>query len=253
MLARHLNRLATPVRYAMPGHADPELAAAIRNYLALTLRGANVPHLHQQAQGALQPFYNTHPGQVAQQAFHGMLGEHDPAGLLQYLDLLGEHGGIVGERMADALRLGGANMPGESRQPHLELGWHLANIARPLQGDLLSPQSPVRAFTPGALEHPRPGRLIPAMDRDHIGILMGALGIHSPQSQRLGELTRSAYGTRGSGSADIAQFPPLYDWLHHAAIGHPRLEVKGAAERSRNAIGSLISQHIIPHLYENQP
>lgn len=278
MLAAHLQRLArrAPVRYAdhvvLPTHMPPDLTAAIRNYLLLSLRGADVPHLHHQAQETFQPFYQEHP--QAQQAFGALTGEQPhPADLIAYLDMLDEHGGEIGQHMA-ALNevltpVGGAGTLqrlGTQVHPVAALGWHLHNLARPLRGNLLSPNSPVRAFSDAALaRHPD------LVYRHYLNI-PGHYDSGTSPVNRLVDLMNSlrTSGRRGVSDALFAIHRQLatpgrlasrptstmlgaaqaYDIANQTDLPS---ESHAAAARARSALTSMIERHLIPHLYENQP
>lgn len=103
MLAAHLQRLSRPVRYAA---MDPAHAAAIRNYLALTTRGYDVPRLYQQARPHLP---GGREGELLHHLFSAMIGEHDPDALAQFLDA---HQDFTGEPMAQPGDAGHLGHPG---------------------------------------------------------------------------------------------------------------------------------------------
>lgn len=85
MLAHHLKRLATPVRYAM----DPAHEQAIRNYLAIASRAMQVPTLLQNRQF-------THmmgdDARLGGELGSTMLEQHDPASLAALIDLMSDRG-----------------------------------------------------------------------------------------------------------------------------------------------------------------
>lgn len=110
MLARHLNRLTRPVRYAM----DPAHEAAIRNYLALTTRAYDVPGIYQQARPHLP---QGHEGALLHQLFSSLIGEHDPSALAAFLDA---HQDITGQPRREDTR--------QHDDPHEELMRLLAGM-----------------------------------------------------------------------------------------------------------------------------
>jgi len=262
MLARYLRSHCTPVRYAMPAQADPELAASIRNYLALTLRGANVPYLHHQSQSVLQPFYQEHP--AAQQAFHGLLGEHDPAALMQYLDLLAEHGDDHGAmpRLTPDVLIAAARAAQQGiggYPPHFQLLGHLLNTARPLVGDLRSADSPVQAFSPGQMQGLAP--ILRQLGMNNPGPVLAAGSLYRSLQGSYGTRFRDARDTVRQGIDHLRHgrpegLAPLYDTAHDVASSlgpHAQTAVAADAHHLRNQIAHLIHQTLIPHLYENQP
>lgn len=254
MLARYLRTSqARPVRYALPHQFPPDLSEAIRNYLMLSLRGANVPHLHHQAQGVLQPFYQEHP--AAQGAMQGLLGQQPhPSDLLAFLDLLHEHGGahIPAEQMY-------AGYSHEESPPAQQMLLHMRNLSRPLTGDLMSPQSPVRAFGTEQLRGLEP--ILRRLGMDHPGVPLAAGSLYRSLQGSYGSRFKNAYDTVGQSIDHLRHgrpegLLPLYDTAHDVAatLGHhAQTAVAADANYLRNQTANLIHRTLIPHLYENQP
>lgn len=87
MLAHHLKRLDTSVRYAL----DPAHEQAIRNYLAIASRAQNVSAMHaapntQRILGDAAPLGN--------ELHQTMMQQHDPASLAGLIDLLSDQGAV---------------------------------------------------------------------------------------------------------------------------------------------------------------
>lgn len=235
MLARHLNRQARPVRYALPPRppqTPPEHAEAMRNFLALHTRAFDVPHLAHLAQqgGHLQ-----HP--LLQQLLQGVLQQHDPAALGMFADVHQDETGIA---PTPQLYAGAGHAPDQSHHAVIDVLHALNRVANFGDNDFFS--------TIGRV--PSPAQI---HERYATGNLAG-LRAASPQGHPyLHGIEHTAPEQHQEAFNAALRHPrpltllPAYDAAHALAQGD---YVPRTADRARRGIADVLRSHFLPLLHQ---
>ena len=260
MLAQRFSRLReSPIRYAAAA-MDPAHLQAIENYLRINTRAQGVPQYHQQAQNALGPLYQQHP-HIAPHFGGVMLGQQDA--LMEYLDLLNEHGDMRGQPYEEQSPY---STPNPQALVNILAALH-RNASRgqtPRQGTL-APDTDLRnihtMYSQAALEHPSTRGIIRnTMNRrlggshdslyDAIEYIQEQLSRDAPQHPGVTGLfppARRSMDPRAS-HEDLLQLHDLTDNLHRDPMFGNLVNSSGGVARG---IRQHFRENLIPHLAEN--
>ena len=235
MLARHLNRLAYPIRYAArPSTMSPEIAQALQNYLMIHSRAHDLPGLHHTAHHDSGLFGNA---PVAA----------SPLGLLDHLargTLAGGHDapGMYYDEMLERF------FGGQHRNTGLESIDALMHLMRTLSGRVQSPGDVARQYSNRRIRSPEVTSLL---DDGWNGALSGQGFQPGAAMGSLLHDTRTPADLRGYLNAATYHESPIHSALMLHDLTHEasrRREGQGYAADLNAGLREVFRDHIIPHL-----
>lgn len=218
MLARHLNRLTRPVRYAMPPRMAPELAQALSNYLMIHSRAHDLRGAHEES----LPRLGLQGNPRLHRLMEGILGGHHEAPAM-YADVLHEaHPGLHPPE--------GMHLHGEDRLDDLLHLVHsmAGNVQRPFGSHPVG-----RIYSQRNLEHPHTRDLL----------LDGWAGGLWGQEWQPGEAARNLRTSSPTGGVP----DDLRGYLNAAYHGIPYVQHGGRHRMDSDPLAAILAQHDVAH------